>query len=195
MEKEASMSTHVSLGSLACCVAVVAALTAGLSLMVGAKAMSSPPMNMTKVSGPYRITLIIGPAETMSVSMNGNATERVISGKNATCQMAMHMDMLLSGVAATKMQACNAHVEVHAYHKSNGKVVSNAAVTIVLVAKGTHGSPMTVSVPIMKMEGMNAGPSDLHYGNNIYIAAGKYTVKVAVNGVKANFAVTITRGM
>jgi hypothetical protein len=179
------MSKQASLGALIRWAAAAAVLTAGLELASGAHAMS-----MTKVSGPYRITMMIGPAETMSMTTNGKATERMISGKNPTCQMGMHMEAMLAGVGASTMKTCNAHVEVHVYNKSSGKVVTNAAVTIKLV-----GTSTTINVPIMTMQGMHAGPSDFHYGNNIYAAAGKYTIKVTVNRVKANFDVTITRGM
>jgi hypothetical protein len=128
----------------------------------------------------------------MSMSMNGSASERMIGGKNATCAMGMHMKAMLAGVAKST-PICNYHVEVHVYNKTSSKVVSNAAVTIVMVANGMHS--MTITVPIMTMEGMHAGPNDFHYGNKIYAAAGKYTVKVTVNRVKANFGITLTRGM
>jgi hypothetical protein len=148
---------------------------------------------MTKVAGPYTLKLIIGSAESMS--MHGNASERMIGGKNATCDMSMHMAMLAARAGKSKMQTCNHHVEVHVHTRKTGKIVTNAKVAISLQGQGMHGSTMMITVPIMAMEGMKAGPSDFHYGNNIYAAPGKYAVHVTVNGVKANFSVSLSGAM
>jgi hypothetical protein len=187
------MSMQLSPRTIVRCLAAAAALTAAASLSLGAHAMSPSAISQTKVSGSYRLKLVIGPAETMSMTTKGNAAERMLGGKNATCQMGMLMEAVPAGVNASMMKTCNYHVEVHVYNKTSGKVVTNATVSIVMVEPGMHG--MMITVPIMSMEGMHAGPSDYHYGNNIYAAAGKYTVKVTANKVKANFAVTLSRGM
>jgi hypothetical protein len=169
------------------------ALAAALVLTPDVQGSSKASVSMSKVAGSYKIALIIGAAETMSMNMHGHASERMIGGKNATCSMSMHMQAMIAGLATKQM--CNHHVEVHVHNRANGKVITNAAVTIVLQSKGMHGASMMIKVPIMTMEGMHAGTSDFHYGNNIYAAAGKYTVHVTVNRVKADFSVSLTGGM
>lgn len=182
------MNTRLPIRSLA----LAAALLGALSLMGTAHATAST--TMTKVSGPYKLKLIVGSAETMSMSAKGSASERMIGGKNATCDMTMHMAML-ARITKSTMQMCNHHIEIHVYNKTSGKVVTNARVTIALQGKGQHGGTMMITVPIMTMVGMKAGPSDFHYGNNISAAPGKYTVHVTVNGVKANFNVSLVGSM
>jgi hypothetical protein len=187
------MRNHLTLGSAVRCSVAAAALAAALALTPNAQAASKPAVSMSKVAGSYKIALVIGAAETMSMNMHGHASERMIGGKNVTCSMSMQMEAMVVGAASMPM--CNHHVEVHVHNKSNGKVITNAAVTIVLQSNGMHGASMMIRVPIMTMEGMNAGSSDFHYGNNINAAAGKYTVHVTVNRVKADFSVSLTGGM
>lgn len=184
------MSKRIPIGFLI----VIVPLLATLSQPGGALAQAKASTTMTKVTGPYKLKLIIGSAETMSMSMHGKASERMIGGKNATCDMSMHMAMLAE-IDKSKMQTCNHHVEVHVYVKKTNKVVTNAKVAISLQGQGMHGGTMMITVPIMTMEGMKAGPSDFHYGNNIYAAPGKYTVHVTVNGAKANFSVALVGAM
>jgi hypothetical protein len=65
------------------------------------------------------------------------------------------------------------------------------------VVKGVHpkivvGDPasgqMAVAVPVAVMQGVTEGASDLHYGNNVSLAAGhKITVTVTLKGQRAVF--------
>jgi len=170
-------------------IVTVASLVAALTIVGATGAYAASTIKTTKIAGPYKLTLMIGPAETMSMSAKGNADERMMGGASSSdCSMAMHMAANLT--RAAKMATCNHHVEVHVYNKSNGKVLTKAAVTIAM-----QGKSMTIHVPIMMMEGMKAGPSDFHYGNNVYAPAGKYTVHVTVNTSKANFIVNLGGGM
>src|SRR5579872_4094557 len=79
----------------------------------------------TTTAGAYKLTLQIGPAETM---MN-------MGGPHAMCAMKGGMEMR----PVAKMPACNHHVELHVYNAKTGKVVTGLHVTID-VTGGKHVS-------------------------------------------------------
>jgi hypothetical protein len=78
------------------------------------------------------------------------------------------------------------HVEVHIYTRSGNHVVTDAHPTIT-VSDTTTGK--VTHLPIVTMQGIVAGPSDFHYGNNVYLPAGdSYKARVDVGGDTATFA-------
>jgi hypothetical protein len=135
-------------------------------------------VNRSKGVGMYHLVLKIGLAEKMS--MSGMGGERTMGGKMASCSMAMHMAK--TGMMGSR---CNHHVELHVYSKDNGSVRKHAHVHIRLYCIKMH---MSYTVPIMRMEGAKMGAMDLHYGNNMHLPQGWYTVFVKVNGTTATFA-------
>jgi len=81
------------------------------------------------------------------------------------------------------------HLEVHICSRATGKVVQNAQPVITVVDDTSNG--MTDHVAVAEMEGIGAGVSDLHYGNNITMPAmHRYTVTVTLNGEQAEFNFT-----
>lgn len=160
-------------------------LSASVLLALGIAVAASAATHTTKqqtTTGSYRLVLVIGAAEQMT--MNGKTGERMIGGANAACKMGMNMPGMLDMVNGAKQQTCNHHVELHVYARKSGKVVKGARVSISLVNSKSHAS---LVVPIMTMMGATMGASDYHYGNNVYVPAGTYTVAVAVNGTRASF--------
>ncbi len=138
----------------------------------------------------YRLTLQIGPTETMYSEAEAKAKhltsgEIMLSGKMAGgppgMDPAMSSMMPMSGMR---------HVELHVYSLDTGKVVTDARVAIVLMGadKKRH------TVPVARMYGVGDGLDDLHYGNNIAIGAGSYAVDATVNGEAARFSVTVPPG-
>lgn len=82
------------------------------------------------------------------------------------------------------------HLEVHVVTHATGKVVSDAKVTIAVRDETTGGS--SVKVPVAIMRGVAAGPSDIHYGNNVTLTPGHaYHVQVRVNDQVVHFAFTL----
>jgi hypothetical protein len=76
------------------------------------------------------------------------------------------------------------HLEVHIFDKKTGSVVKS--VNPVLTMKNdTTGQ--TQQVPIVVMQGIVEGPGDYHYGNNVDLPKGLYTVTVLVGTETANF--------
>jgi hypothetical protein len=80
------------------------------------------------------------------------------------------------------------HLELHVIDKATGTAVEYAAVRITVTNTATG---KRVDVPISQMYGVKEGFADWHYGNNVSMPAGSYTVACEVNGEQATFHVTI----
>jgi hypothetical protein len=85
----------------------------------------------------------------------------------------------MTGVSGPDAQ----HLEVHICNRRTGEVVAAADPTITLTDT-TAGT--TVPVGVATMEGVGAGQSDLHYGNNVLAPVGHSLVaNVTVHGESA----------
>ncbi len=76
------------------------------------------------------------------------------------------------------------HLEVHVFDKKTGDVVKTMT-PVITVTSGATGQIQ--QVPIVVMQGIVEGPSDYHYGNNIDLPAGQYTVTVVIGSETASF--------
>ena len=135
----------------------------------------------------YRLTLQIGPTERMYSEAEAQAKhpssgEVMLTGKMAGGMAGM--DHAMSGMMTIPGMR---HVELHVYSLNTGKVVTDARVTIAL----TGSDKRRRLVPIARMHGVTEGLDDLHYGNNVMLNTGAYTVDATVNGEAAHFSVTI----
>jgi hypothetical protein len=143
--------------------------------------MSSSSMAMAMIkqnatTADYRLMLVLGPpAEMLSMNQTATATagEVMVSGQ----MMSMHMEM-----------ANTYHLEVHIYNLANGAVVTNQPVTITITNDTTN---QTQTVPVVEMYDITIGPSDNHFGNNVNLPPGNYTVTVTVAGETATFHITL----
>src|SRR5579862_9271035 len=164
---------------LALCPAVIGRAMA--ASRAGAMGMGGQTVTATKIAGSYRITLKIGPMEQMYTQ----AQYKKMHPK--------HGEVMLSGVMAMGgmgMGKMNHHLEVHVLSRASGHVVDNAMVSISYAAKAGMSMAPT-KVPVSKMMGIGMGMSDVHYGNNVSMAAGTYTVMVKVNATATSFTVKI----
>jgi hypothetical protein len=81
------------------------------------------------------------------------------------------------------------HVEVHITNRPTGKVVAGVHPSISAIDTGAMNA-MAIKVPIAAMEGVLAGASDMHYGNNVKLIAGHtYKVTIILNGERASFQI------
>lgn len=81
------------------------------------------------------------------------------------------------------------HLELHVCRRSTGQVVSLASPTITVADISTSSPP--VSVPVAVMQGVAAGPEDVHYGNNVLLVPGhRYRVAVQLDGESGESVVT-----
>lgn len=152
------------------CVVAVALLVAGSA--------SAGTVTMHATTKDYKLTLEVGPLETMY-------TAAEVKAKHPTTGE----EMLGSGMnmgGGMSMAAGNRHLEIHVASRATGKVLAVAPSSITLT--DTNGMMMTAKVPIVEMEGIGEGMADLHYGNNVRLTAGHtYKVAVAVKGETASF--------
>jgi len=129
-----------------------------------------------------RLELQIGPTEKMFTPAEVAAKhptegEVMVSGKMSMTTGGMSMEM-----------GDTRHLEVHVYALADGKVVTNAHVAIALT---DASSKKADEVAIAKMYGIKEGIPDTHYGNNVSLPPGTYSIAVTVNGEKAAFTVAI----
>jgi len=164
--------------SLACLITIVA-------LMGAARA--DAPVTAESKTRHYRLSLQIGPTETMyseaeAKTKHPTSGEIMLSGKMAAGMPGMSHAM----PGMTPMSGMR-HVELHVYALDSGKTITDARVTITLI--GADKRRHTVS--IARMYGVTEGLDDLHYGNNLPLSTGLYTIETTVNGEAARFSVTI----
>lgn len=133
----------------------------------------------------YRVTLQIGPMEKMyseadAAKMHPTSGEVMVGGA-----------MAMGGMNMTGSMAMDTrHLEVHVMDRATGKVVTTAKCQIMVTNEATKKSEM---VPVAMMYGVKEGPSDWHYGNNVSMPPGSYTVAVTIYDESATFHVTIQK--
>jgi len=138
----------------------------------------------------YRLVMQVGPTETMYTAAEVKAKhpdsgEIMVSGK-----MAGGMPGMDHTGPGMKPMVDFRHVELHIFALGTGKPVADARVSITL----TGADKKRHAVPIARMYGITEGLDDLHYGNNMALGAGAYTVDATVNGEAARFSVTVPPG-
>jgi hypothetical protein len=79
----------------------------------------------------------------------------------------------------------NHHLEAHIYDKTSGAVVSSVTPAITITDEAS-GATRTVD-DVAAMYDIQAGQNDLHFGNNVYLPDGTYTVQVTVGPESAQF--------
>jgi len=167
-----------------------AGLTMGSSMNMHDHAMTVPGMSSSSepmtahqvyhtVTGPYTLTLSIGPAA------------RMLTRAEAKHTHARSGEVMLDGMMNSPMgmNGMQRHVELHVFDHSAGMamVVSNAHVQIQFRRQGRAAQPLSV----VRMYDARLGMKDLHYGANVTLQQGRYTVPVRVNGLPAVFPVVI----
>ncbi|HTU70136.1 MAG TPA: cadherin repeat domain-containing protein [Candidatus Baltobacteraceae bacterium] len=134
-------------------------------------------VTMTKVAGPYRIVLQLLPAEPFYTQAQ-YAKEHPKAGM-----------LVVRGAAPVRLDAPthpNHHLIVHVYDNATGKAQTTATVAI----RYAPASGPARNLPIVEMQAIGKGAQSTHYGNNVYLPNGSYTVTVDVNGNTSIFHVT-----
>jgi len=141
---------------------------------------STSPIIQNTTTADYKLMLMLGPPETMLMMCQvTNPTmpgEVIVSGQ-------------MMGDMSTGMNGTTYHVELHIYDIKTGATVALPVHEVTINI--TNSSGMSRSVPIAEMFGVQDGVMDLHYGNNIQIALGSYTIGVSVAGEKASYTTNI----
>ncbi len=125
----------------------------------------------------YKLELQVGPPERMYTASEARAAHPA-SGE---IMVGGRMPEMMHDTAEMR------HLELHIYSRANGRTIGEAHVAILVSGGDRRG----LSVPIARMYGVSEGPEDLHYGNNVMLPAGSYTIEAVVNGERARFPVTV----
>lgn len=125
-------------------------------------AASEAGVEQTAETASYRIKLRSGPMVTMPTSMTMSAMATADQG-----------------------QPVNRHLEVHIYDKGTGRELKEVVPTVTMTDQAT-GAPRRLPDVLACMIS-NHREIEPHFGDNLYLADGKYTVAVAVGDQIASF--------
>jgi hypothetical protein len=158
--------------SMACALGIIAA---GLVCLPTVAFAQTAPSMMVQRTSNYTLVLSIGPVETMVSpmdAMHGMTGEVAVTGGPMNHDAGMMSDNMDQGMAA------NHHLEVQITQAATGNVVMDVTPTIRITDKLSGTSRDLPQV--MGMYGAAMGPSDFHYGQNVYLPDGTYMVTVLV---------------
>ncbi|MGD8375650.1 MAG: hypothetical protein PVF68_05880 [Acidobacteriota bacterium] len=141
--------------------------------LAGASASHQEPGSVSAeaTAGPYSVTLKVLPAE----SFGGSSAEMMWDG----------------GAQAVKKNGSeqpNHHLV--AFVKRDGKPVTDANVGIRYRRLESKGSSWS-ELPVARMHVTDKGAETTHYGNNVDLAAGRYAVRIDVNGDSTTLNVSV----
>lgn len=169
--------TTAIIGTILALVMIATAAAPSLSIA----AMQTPPhaVHLTQISGSYRFELVMLPAEpyvTAADVRRRHLTEGMLVVRGAR------------PVQPNDPAHPNHHLVVHVYDAATGHPVLGAKVEMSVV--GPAPARRRVRVPIVEMQAVGGGAKSTHYGNNVALQPGHYTVFVTANG-KATVAFAI----
>lgn len=177
----------------------------------------------TQMTVSYRIELDIGPAAVMltpdqvASATSGEAmvdmsqmsmamSAGTMSASMATPMSGGNLSMpggSMGGVPQTNMMAMattddgqpvNHHLEAHIYNRASGAVVTDMVPTITITNEST-GETRSLD-DVMAMYDIQVGMNDLHFGNNVYLPDGMYTIQAMVGQEMIQFAhLAVSGGM
>jgi hypothetical protein len=154
----------------------------GVALLLAAPA-AAATITRHAATKSYRLTLVVGPQEPMYTQAQVKAqhpkTGEVVIGGSMGASHAMTMEG-----GATR------HLEVQVLSRATGKPATGVTPALTLTAQAAMMSPARTSMlEVMAMQGIGKGMSDLHFGNNVQLSAGRdYRVTVVVKGQRASFS-------
>ena len=161
-------------------------VVAGVVLLAsagGARAQGGAEQSQT--TAHYKIVLEIGPVTTMLMpDQAAGATEGEVMVHTPDVPMAMG--------AKDQGMSVNHHLEVHIYDRATSTVATKVRPKITITNQATGKSRSLAS--IAAMYDVKEGQKDFHFGRNLFLPEGQYTVLVVVGNEKAIFKdVAVTR--
>ena len=131
------------------------------------------PIIRNATTADYKLELWIGPPANMLMMCQ-------VTGSAASGEV-----MVAGQMSPMSMTGNTYHLELHVYNVKTGatEVVPIDSVGITV----TSPSGMKTNIPNSEMFDISQGPTDFHYGNNLQLAAGNYTVDTNVGIEKASF--------
>jgi hypothetical protein len=163
MKKKTRTRSYASLG---------VAMTFALGLAAAPAPAGADTISKTGMAGPYSVNLKVLPAE----SFTGPKAEMVRDSGARVCR-------------ETGPEHPNHHLV--AFVKKDGKAVEDADVGISYRTAATSPGAWS-SLPVVRMHVAGKELDTTHYGNNVYLPAGAYQVRVTVDGAgPADFRVSL----
>jgi hypothetical protein len=149
------------------------------SIFLVGKAFGDGAAARTQITDHYRVAFEIGPLPTMLMpDQASGATEGEVMVGMPGIPM-RPMDAMNEG------QPVNRHLEVHVHDKATGTVLSTPMPMVALTDQATGKSRYVSALTLMY--NVKVGPQDLHFGQNLHLPAGKYTLTVTIGGERATF--------
>jgi hypothetical protein len=160
----------------------IAVLVPAVAVAISVKA---GDVTQTKTVGVYRVELDILPVESF-FSKQDVADKHVKEG--------MEIEGGAAAVAPNADSHPNHHLVVHVFDTKSHRVITDATVMMSFVPLDGKGSPSgaPVVVPVVIMQMIGKGAPSTHYGNNVTMPAGRYSVTVTVNHQNVAFGVAVS---
>jgi hypothetical protein len=133
----------------------------------------------TQRTAHYKIALDIGPLSTM---LTPDQAAKATEGEVMVAMPGMPMPIM---TMTDQGRPVNRHLEVVVYDKATGAPLGTPMPTISVTDPAT-GKARTLQ-GVVGMYDIKKGERDVHFGNNIHLADGMYTVTVSVGGERAVF--------
>ena len=172
----------------------------------GGSATPTPPAPAAEISATPTQAGIMGGTPAMGTTGGMQAVEQ--EANTTSYKLQMHLgepekmmtaqeakgatsgEVMVSGEMASGMgtMAPNYHLEVAVSDIKSGAVITDKSVSIELTNDATkEKTPLQVAT----MYGVDKGPIEMHFGNNVALTPGAYTVKISVAGETAEFKLNI----
>ena len=156
-------------------------LTAGLGLgnSIAARADSNGDVvSQTQTTTSYKVQLDIGSVETM---MMPDQTKGAKTGDVLSAMPEVTHDTIIDD----RLPVTHSF-DLHIWNKATGEPISGSTKVEVMVKDWTNGQ-MYLPDDIVRMYDVDQGPKDMHYGRNIYLPSGRYTVNLMVGQERVSF--------
>jgi hypothetical protein len=133
----------------------------------------------------------------MRIELNILPAEPFFTQDEVTSKKVNEGMLIISGAEPLSPEANthpNHHLVVHIFDAKTGKAITKAKVSMNFQRLDAKGKPTgdSVNVPIVIMQAIGKGLESTHYGNNVVMPAGSYSVTVVANGKKVAFQVMLS---
>jgi hypothetical protein len=149
-----------------------------------------PDQSSTTVHAAAAGTQIkLGSTSTYNLVTEIGGLQAMYTPAQASSQHPKSGELMFSGSMTMPSNTANVspgwhHLEVHIFDRKTGNVVKTVTPVITVTNKTTGQSQ---PIPLVVMQGIVEGPGDYHYGNNVDLSKGQYTVTVVIESETANF--------
>lgn len=157
---------------------IIALVTGFFCAMLIGTVWAQGQMPQTQTTAHYKFTLTIGPLATMLMP------EQAQGAKEGEVMVQMPGSAMPEMTMTDQGQPVNHHLEVQVIDLATNKVISDTMPTIVITDSASMSRTLS---PVAAMYDVQVGQNDLHFGNNVYLAAGTYTIAVTYNNETGTF--------